>query len=151
MRCFFVSRDEPSGFILREVRSLYKTSKLGLRSKTRGSTGGSIFVVIWSVSRDCRLACVSGELLVLSAWQRRSHFTNGLAAWTVREALSRHFFASISHDISTRSLFFSSYLVPYSYTSQRSSSRRPAVKACRCLDAFSNPGCLSVPSTRRYW
>lgn len=42
MRCFFVSRVEPSGFSFRAVRSLYKTSKFGLRSSTQGSTGGSI-------------------------------------------------------------------------------------------------------------
>jgi hypothetical protein len=42
MRCFFVSRVEPSGFSFLEVRSLYRTSKLGLRSRTRGSIGGSM-------------------------------------------------------------------------------------------------------------
>jgi hypothetical protein len=41
--CFFVSRDEPSGFNFRVHRSLYKISKLGLRFRTFGSTGGSMF------------------------------------------------------------------------------------------------------------
>lgn len=44
MRCFFVSRVEPSGFSFRVQRSLYNVSKLGFRCNVVGSTGGSIIV-----------------------------------------------------------------------------------------------------------
>lgn len=43
MRCFFVSRVDPSRFNFRVQRSLYNTSKLGFRCNVPGSTGGSIF------------------------------------------------------------------------------------------------------------
>lgn len=46
MRCFFVSRVEPSGFSLRVQRSLYRASKLGFRCNVVGSTGGSMFVCV---------------------------------------------------------------------------------------------------------
>jgi hypothetical protein len=41
-RCFFVSRVDASGFNFRVQRSLYKTSKLGLRCNVTGSTGGNM-------------------------------------------------------------------------------------------------------------
>ena len=44
MRCFFVSRVEPSGFNFRVHRSLYSVSKFGLRCNVVGSTGGNMFV-----------------------------------------------------------------------------------------------------------
>lgn len=43
MRCFFVSRVDPSGFNFRLHRSLSKTPKPGLRCNVSGGTGGSIF------------------------------------------------------------------------------------------------------------
>lgn len=42
MRCFFVSRVDPSGFNFRVHRSLYSTSKFGFRCNVAGSTGGSM-------------------------------------------------------------------------------------------------------------
>lgn len=53
-RCFLVSRVEPFGFSFRAVRSLYRTSNLGLRWSTRGSTGGSIVETAFykSATRD---------------------------------------------------------------------------------------------------
>lgn len=45
-RCLFVSRVEPLGLSFRVQRSLYKTSKFGLRCNTAGSTGGSILVFL---------------------------------------------------------------------------------------------------------
>lgn len=42
MRCFFVSRVDPSGFSFRVQRSLYSASKFELRCNVAGSTGGNM-------------------------------------------------------------------------------------------------------------
>lgn len=68
MRCFFVSRVEPSGFSFRVQRSLYNVSKFGLRCNVTGSTGGSMFACVglwmcngWQGGRASALFGVYGE------------------------------------------------------------------------------------------